>query len=171
MNNGTIYLIGMMGSGKTTVGKLLAEKMEIPFVNIDSVIEKEQVQTISQLFYSDGETHFRNLETEALKSASDCVVACGGGVVLRRENRALIRSHGTVILLTASMSELSKRTTSLDSRPLMNGPIERVKALEQLWEERRNRYTESAHFSIDTEVRTPKEVCQRILERVGNADS
>ena len=170
-NRENLYLIGMMGSGKTTIGEILANKMEKPFIDLDSLIENEQHETISNIFSRDGETQFRNLEAEALKLANGSVVACGGGVVLRRGNRVFMRSQGIVILLTASVQELSRRIKSIHSRPLLNGDKGSVKALEQLWRTRQSKYTEAAHFTVDTEGITPKNVCEKIMSIIGNENS
>ena len=170
-NRENLYLIGMMGSGKTTIGELLANKLEKPFIDLDSFIENEQDETISNIFSRDGETQFRNLETEALKLASGSVVACGGGVVLRRDNRAFMRSRGIVILLTASVHELSRRVKSIDSRPLLNGPHGRVNALEQLWGTRRTKYIKTAHLFVDTEGLTPKDIAEKIICMIGNENN
>ncbi len=170
-NRENLYLVGMMGSGKTTIGELLAKKMKKPFIDLDLLIENEQNETISNIFSREGETQFRNLEAQALKLADSSVVACGGGVVLRRDNRAFMRSRGIVILLTASVQELSRRIKSIHSRPLLNGAKGSIKALEQLWITRQTKYTEAAHYSVNTEGISPKNVCEKIMSIVGNADS
>ncbi len=104
-----IYLIGMMGSGKSTVGKTLSEKMHKPFIDLDSEIEKGTGKNISEIFDIDGEEQFRKMETKQLKQYSESIVACGGGIVLKDENREFINENGFTILLTASMEELSHR--------------------------------------------------------------
>jgi len=78
-----IYLIGMMGSGKSTVGKPLSEKMHKPFIDLDSEIEKGTGKNISEIFDIDGEEQFRKMETKQLKQYSESIVACGGGIVLK----------------------------------------------------------------------------------------
>ena len=105
----TIYLIGMMGVGKSTVGKILAEKMKLLFIDLDSEIEKSSQKSVSEIFNEDGENHFRKLESEQLKQYSGSVVACGGGITLDKKNRQYINKNGIVVLLTASINELFKR--------------------------------------------------------------
>ena len=111
-----IYLIGMMGSGKSTVGKILAEKMELLFIDLDSEIEKTGGKSVSEIFNQDGEDHFRKLESEELKQYSESVVACGGGIILDEENRQYINENGVAVLLTASMDELFKRLSDSNNR-------------------------------------------------------
>ena len=114
-----IYLIGMMGSGKSTVGKILAEKMELLFIDLDSEIEKTGGKSVSEIFNQDGEDHFRKLESEELKQYSESVVACGGGIILDEENRQYINENGVAVLLTASMDELFKRLSDSNNRPIL----------------------------------------------------
>ena len=166
LNSKNIYLIGMMGSGKSTVGELLSKKMGMHFADIDSHIEKNRGQTVAQIFATYGETHFRNLETKALKSPTDSIVACGGGIVLRNENRTFLRSNGTVILLTASTDELFRRVSNLNSRPLLNKTNDAKGMLKHLWEERKNQYNNIANFTIITDGLTQKQICNKIIDKV-----
>ena len=105
----------MMGSGKSTVGKTLSEKMHKPFIDLDSEIEKGTGKNISEIFDIDGEEQFRKMETKQLKQYSESIVACGGGIVLKDENRECINENGVTILLTASMEELSNRLSELSN--------------------------------------------------------
>ena len=115
-----IYLIGMMGSGKSTVGKTLSKKMHKPFIDLDSEIEKGIGNNISEIFDIDGEEQFRKMETKQLKQYSKSIVACGGGIILKDENRDFINENGITILLTASMEELSHRLSNSGNRPLLS---------------------------------------------------
>lgn len=166
LNSKNIYLIGMMGSGKSTVGELLSKKMGMDFADIDSHIEKNRGQTVAQIFATYGETHFRNLETKALKSPTDSIVACGGGIVLRNENRTFLRSNGIVVLLTAPLNELFRRVSDLSSRPLLNKAKDTKKTLNHIWKARKTQYINLAHFTIQTDGRTPEEVCNEIIDKV-----
>ena len=165
-NSKNIYLIGMMGCGKSTVGKLLAKILGVHFSDIDSEIEINKGQTVTEIFVNEGETHFRNLETEALKSPKNSIVACGGGIVLRNENRTFLRSNGTVILLTASIDELFRRVSNLNSRPLLNKTNDAKETLKHLWEERKNQYNNIANFTIITDGLTPQQICNKIIDKV-----
>jgi len=97
-----IYLIGMMGSGKSTMGKTLSEEIQKPFVDLDSEIEKAAGKSISEIFDNDGEDQFRKMETKQLKQYSESIVACGGGIVLNNANRQFINENGIAILLLAT---------------------------------------------------------------------
>jgi shikimate kinase len=157
-----IYLIGMMGSGKSTVGKTLSEKMHKPFVDLDSEIEKAAGKSISEIFDIDGEEQFRKMETKQLKQYSESIVACGGGIVLKDENREFINENGIAILLLATMGELTQRLSNSGNRPLLaNDNTE--EALTKLWMERQIDYLETANFTIETDGENPEELTEKIL--------
>ena len=157
-----IYLIGMMGSGKTAVGIKLSEKLKKTFIDLDSEIEKSAGKTISELFDENGEDHFRLLESEKLKTFSESVIACGGGVVLMEKNRHLIKENGTAILLTATMEELSHRLNDLNNRPLL-AHEKSENALKNIWLERQMDYLNTADFSIETDGKHPAEIAEEII--------
>ena len=157
-----IYLIGMMGSGKSTVGKTLSEKMHKPFIDLDSEIEKGTGKNISEIFDTDGEEQFRKMETKQLKQYSESIVACGGGIVLKDENREFINENGIAILLLATMGELTQRLSNSGNRPLLaNDNTE--EALTKLWMERQIDYLETANFTIETDGKNPEELTEKIL--------
>ena len=157
-----IYLIGMMGSGKSTVGKTLSEKMHKPFIDLDSEIEKGTGKNISEIFDTDGEEQFRKMETKQLKQYSESIVACGGGIILKDENREFINDNGATILLTASMEELSHRLSDSGNRPLLvdNNTEE---ALTKLWLERQVNYLNTADLTIQTDGKNPEQLTEEIL--------
>ena len=157
-----IYLIGMMGSGKSTVGKILAEKMELLFIDLDSEIEKTGGKSVSEIFNQDGEDQFRKLESEELKQYSESVVACGGGIILDEENRQYINENGVAVLLTASMEELSHRLSDSGNRPLL-ADDNTEEALTKLWLERQLHYLNTADFTIETDGKNPKQLTEIIL--------
>ena len=157
-----IYLIGMMGSGKTTVGIKLSEKLKKTFIDLDTEIEKSAGKTISELFDENGEDYFRLLESEKLKSFSESVIACGGGVVLMEKNRHFIKENGTAILLTATMKELSHRLKDSDGRPLL-AYEKSENALKNIWLERQMDYLNTADFSIETDGKHPAEIAEEII--------
>ena len=157
-----IYLIGMMGSGKSTVGKTLSEKMHKPFIDLDSEIEKGTGKNISEIFDIDGEEQFRKMENKQLKQYSESIVACGGGIVLKDENREFINENGVTILLTASMEELSHRLSDSGNRPLL-ADDNTEEALTKLWMERQIDYLETANFTIETDGKNPEELTEEIL--------
>jgi len=157
-----IYLIGMMGSGKSTVGKTLSEKIQKPFRDLDSEIEKRIGREISEIFDTDGEEQFRKMETKQLKQYSESIVACGGGIILKDENREFINGNGATILLTASMEELSHRLSDSGNRPLL-ADNNTEEALTKLWLERQLNYLNTADFTIDTDGKNPEQVTEEIL--------
>ena len=157
-----IYLIGMMGSGKTTVGIKLSEKLKKTFIDLDTEIEKSAGKTISELFDENGEDHFRLLESEILKTFSKSIIACGGGVVLMEKNRHFIKENGTAILLTATMKELSHRLKDSDGRPLL-AYEKSENALKNIWLERQMDYLNTADFSIETDGKHPAEIAEEII--------
>ena len=160
-----IYLIGMMGSGKSTVGKTLSEKMHKPFIDLDSEIEKGTGKNISEIFDIDGEEQFRKMETKQLKQYSESIVACGGGIVLKDENREFINENGATILLTASMEELSHRLSDSGNRPLL-ADDNTEEALTKLWLERQLNYLNTADFTIETDGKNPEELTKEILVQI-----
>ena len=157
-----IYLIGMMGSGKSTVGKTLSEKMHKPFIDLDSEIELGTGKNISEIFDTDGEEQFRKMETKQLKQYSESIVACGGGIILKDENREFINENGITILLLATMGELTQRLSDSGNRPLL-ADDNTEEALTKLWMERQIDYLETANFTIETDGKNPEELTEEIL--------
>ena len=158
-----LYLIGNMGSGKTTVGKRVAERLGLPFYDLDQRIEQATGLTIAELFTQQGEARFRDLESCALAEIAylpQGVVATGGGVVLRADNRALMRSRGWVIYLRASPDTLWRRLKHATDRPLLRteSPYETLRAIVQA---RESLYQE-ADWVIETDALSPEEVAEAI---------
>ena len=117
-----ISLIGFMGSGKTTIGKLLAERTGYLFIDLDRIIELSESKTINEIFTCSGEEYFREIESKIIKKVyfnNKCVFACGGGVILRGENMKLIRKNSTVFYLEISPREALNRLKGTSDRPLL----------------------------------------------------
>ena len=117
-----IFLVGLMGSGKTTVGRLLAKRLGLKFVDSDQEIESRTGATISWIFEIEGEDSFRQREMETideLTSRQGILLATGGGSVIRPENREVLKKRGIVIYLRASVSNILKRTQHDRNRPLL----------------------------------------------------
>jgi shikimate kinase len=162
-----IYLIGMMGSGKSTLGKSLSEKIQKPFVDLDSEIEKAAGKSISEIFDIDGEEQFRKMETEQLKQYSESIIACGGGIVLNNANRQFINENGIAILLLATMVELTQRLSTSNNRPLL-ADDNMEEALTKLWMERQIDYLDTANFTIETDGKNPEQLTQEILVQINS---
>jgi len=163
-----IVLVGLMGSGKTAVGRRLAERLGRPFVDTDALVEAEAGRSIAAIFAAEGEEGFRRREAEVVArvAAGDHqVIATGGGAVLRAENRAALRRSGLVIWLDAEPETLCARARAqgLNRRPLLAGPdpLERLRALAAA---RRPYYAEAAHVRIETDRRSVDEVVAAIMD-------
>jgi len=164
-----ILLVGMMGAGKTTTGKLVAEKLGWDYLDSDVEVEKKTGLTVPALFARDGEVAFRDAEAEVLRAAcartDPVVVSVAGGAVLRPENRDLLRACGDVIWLRARPTTLAARVGDGVGRPLLDGdPGAALRALDAV---RRPLYAEVADETIDVDDLTPDEVAARIIERDG----
>jgi shikimate kinase len=162
-----IYLIGMMGSGKSTLGKTLSEKIQKPFIDLDSEIEKATGKSITEIFDIDGEEQFRKMETKQLKQYSESIVACGGGIVLNNANRKFINENGIAILLLATMGQLAQRLSSSNNRPLL-ADDNMEEALTKLWLERLIDYLDTANFTIETDEKNPEQLTEEILVQINS---
>ncbi len=167
-----IYLVGFMGTGKTSVGKILAEKLNREFVEMDSVIEAEQAKPITEIFAQDGEGAFRQSEKELLKKLTnkpDLVVSCGGGLVCDLENLKLLKASGVVIALEAAPATIYQRTKTNTKRPLLNVK-EPLRAIEELLAKRRPFY-QQADQVINTEEFEPEQIADQIAKLIKTHES
>jgi shikimate kinase len=162
-----VLLIGFMGSGKSTVGRMLARRTGRPFVDLDEVIAASTGKTIASVFEDEGEEAFRVSEHAALvalRQKSPSVVACGGGIVLRGENRALLRDAGTVVYLKVSAEEALARIGDVSGRPLLAGAG--ASLAPALLASREALYTACADLVVPTEGLTPSEVVEDVAGRL-----
>jgi len=158
-----IYLVGFMGTGKTSVGRQLAKERGINFVDLDELIELQEQRRIVDIFAKEGEAYFRKIEKKVLKQVStqkQFVVACGGGVVLDRDNIKLMKKTGMMICLYAAPEEILKRVSANKDRPLLNvdKPQKRIELLLKM----RAPYYIQADKIIDTSHLTVKQVAGKI---------
>jgi shikimate kinase len=129
-----IVFVGFMGTGKTTIATQTARALKMRYVSVDDLIEKREKRTINEIFTTDGESYFRDVESEIVRELSGqdgLVIDTGGGVVIREENIAALKSGGTVICLTADEDAVMERTKKYKHRPLLNveDPKGRIRAL------------------------------------------
>ncbi len=165
-----IYLIGFMGAGKTSVGRILAEKLRLEYCDLDELIEAECGKTISSIFSDHGEAFFRELESKTLRSVSQNggqIVATGGGVVLRQSNWKIMKEEGITIYLKASPDVLWNRIKNDTSRPLLQveKPFEKVRELLSL----RMPLYEKADIVIETENKSPENIADNIIGQLSDS--
>jgi thiamine-phosphate pyrophosphorylase len=158
---GRIYLVGFMGSGKTTVGRRVAERLQVPFVDLDAEIERTSGKTVRALFESVGEPAFRELEStflEATRSLPHAVVATGGGGYVREENRRAIASLGTAVFLDVPLTVLLERLADKTDRPLFES-AEQAAALAA----EREPFYRMGSIPVALRLESPEEAADRVL--------
>jgi 3-dehydroquinate synthase len=156
-----VFLIGFMGAGKSTVGPRLAARLEMPFIDLDDRIVAQQGRPIADIFDTEGEARFRELEREALESLAeepDSVVACGGGIVTVAETGARLRELGTVVYLRTTVAATMERIRDRSTRPLLSDP----EGATRLLAERTAHYAEFADIEVDTVGQTPVSLAEQI---------
>jgi shikimate kinase len=159
-----IALIGFMAVGKSAVGRSLAKKLRLRFVDLDQVIEKTAGMKISEIFVQKGEPYFRQLEKKTLAKVlqgEQQVIATGGGVIMDDDSLMLLRDRALLIGLTASVDVLLTRAGSSSKRPLLK-EANRKEQVEELLTQRQNRYAQ-AHVTIDTSELTVAQVVEKIV--------
>jgi shikimate kinase/3-dehydroquinate synthase len=163
-----IFLVGLMGAGKTTVGRALAKRLNKRFIDSDHEIEARTGASIPLIFEIEGEESFRQREAEVIRDLTaqhDIVLATGGGAILNAESRALLKSRGTVIYLRASVNSILQRTSHDKNRPLLQTADPR-KRIEELARQREPYYREVAHIVIDTGRPNVQWLMQNILTQL-----
>ena len=166
--SGNVFLVGLMGAGKTSVGKLLAKHLAKTFCDCDQEIESATGVKIPVIFEIEGEAGFRARETKMLAelaTRSDIVLATGGGAVLSAENRNLLKSNGTVVYLRAAAADLWQRTRHDKNRPLLKTP-EPLARLEQLHAERDPLYASVADIIVDSGSQSVAALVQRVEQQL-----
>jgi shikimate kinase len=168
---GSIFLVGMMGAGKTSVGRVLAKRLQKTFYDSDHVIEDRTGVKIPVIFEIEGEAGFRVRESaivDELTALRDIVLATGGGAVLSEKNRDRLRTRGTVIYLRASVRDLLSRTRHDKNRPLLLQAADPRARLTELYETRDPLYRQVAHLTVDTGNQSltslVNRLCQLLLE-------
>ncbi len=164
MSSNNIFLVGMMGAGKTTIGRALAQRLGREFVDTDRVLVERTGVPVATIFEIEGEAAFRRRESAVLAefgAQGGGVISTGGGAVLTAENRELMRRHGTVIYLRARIEHLWERTRHDTSRPLLATPDPRG-TLSKLLIERDPLYREAAHLIVDTGAQSAAALVARV---------
>jgi shikimate kinase len=158
-----IFLTGFMGAGKTSVGRQLAERLAIPVVDTDQLIEQKIGKSINEIFAEEGEAAFRKYEREILKTLQleNVIITTGGGMVIQKENRDLMKENGVVIYLHCEPEEILRRLASDETRPLLKQQ-NKQEQIKRLWAERLPYYQE-AHFLINTTNKTITEIVDDIV--------
>jgi len=166
MKSTNIFLIGPMGAGKTTVGRLLAQKLSLTFIDSDHEIENHTGVDIPLIFEKEGEEGFRRREADIIDELSqrkNIVLATGGGAVIKEMNRKNLINRGLVIYLQADIKHLLRRTRKDRNRPLLQGPNPEQK-LREIMEQREPLYRQTADYVIDTGKYSVQAIINQILE-------
>jgi shikimate kinase len=164
LHRGNLFLVGMMGSGKSTLGRLLAKRLDKAFYDADAELERKLGVTIPVIFEIEGEAGFRDREEAViadLVGQTNIVLATGGGAVIRAPNRERLKQNGTVLYLHATPATLAERTRRGKNRPLLRGadPLAR---LTELYETRDTLYRETADFVVESDREQVNRLAQRL---------
>lgn len=163
-----IFLIGFMGVGKSTIAARLGERLGEPVVEMDQVIVNQQDMEISDIFAEYGENYFRKLETDLLEELSQKrgqIVSCGGGAVVKEENVHAMKRNGRIILLTAEPETIFGRVKDSADRPILQENMS-VDYIEELMEERREKYWEAADFAVTTDRKSIDQIADEICAKL-----
>lgn len=168
LHSGNLILVGLMGSGKTTMGRALAKHLGCTFVDSDDEVQQRTGVTIPHIFDVEGEYGFRQRETSAIRELvqrNDMVLATGGGAVLAEENRALLQQNGIVVYLKANVHDLWVRTRHDKNRPLLQTGDPRAK-LTELFQQRDSLYQQVADITVQTGRQTVHGLMLHLLTEI-----
>lgn len=163
-----VFLIGFMGSGKSTIAWCLAKNYGMDMIDMDQLIVEREGMSISDIFTQKGELYFRDAETKLLiemEMEQNKVVSCGGGVVLREENVHAMKKCGQVVLLDAKPETILERVKDDDNRPLLRGN-KNVQFIRDMMAKRQPKYEAAADFVIHTDEKSADMICKEIIEKV-----
>ena len=163
-----IFLIGYMGTGKSTVAASMAKQYGMEVLEMDQMIVDREGMSISDIFAEHGEEYFRNVETKLLleiQTQENKIVSCGGGVVLRKQNVEEMHKGGSIVLLSAKPETILERVKDDDSRPLLQGN-KTVQFISEMMEKRRTKYESAADIIIQTDNKQVVDICNEILKQI-----
>lgn len=162
-----IILIGLMGAGKTTIGKELSNKLNLRFIDMDDEIEKQSKMSIVDIFKKYGENRFREIESKLLEKIAledDIIISTGGGIIKIDDNRKLLKKQDNVVFLNGSIDTLVKNVSNdIYKRPLLKDSTDLYIKIEELLSERYEKYKESSNIIIDINNKNINEVVSQIL--------
>ena len=164
----SIFLIGFMGAGKSTIARSLQRSLNFPLVEMYERIVREQGMSINEIFEKYGENHFRQIESDLILTIGDedaSIVSCGGGVVVRPQNVENMKKSGKIVFLKATPETIYERVKNSTDRPILNGHMN-VEYIAQLMEKRRALYEGAADITIETDGKTKEEICSEIICRL-----
>lgn len=166
--NKNVFFIGFMGCGKSTMARMLAEKMQMSLIEMDETIEAESGMSINEIFQTYGEQHFRDLESQLIlriMETGGAVVSCGGGAILRPENVEHMKANGKVIYFSAKPETIYKRVRNSVNRPLLNGNMN-VEYIAKLMEERLPKYQAAADETIFVDEKEKIQVLEELIKLI-----
>ena len=164
---GNIVLTGMMGTGKTAVGRFLAEQLKVPFYDLDELIEQKSGLSIATIFREQGEAVFRTFEQEVVSrfgGLQGCIIATGGGTLVNPDNMRHLQKHGEIICLTAAPERILERVQGMEHRPLL-WHADKLDRIREVMQGRAEVYSQVGE-PIDTTDLSVEEVAVRILARI-----
>ena len=168
MGKSNIFLIGFMGTGKTTVSRSLSELLGYEEIDTDAWIERQQNMSIAEIFENSGEQAFRDMETELLRGLGKerhKIISCGGGMALRQENVKLMQEHGVVTLLTAEPETILVRVQGSDERPILKWNMN-VSYIRELLAKRISYYQAAGEVVVATDLQSPQEIAEEIEKKL-----
>ena len=166
--NKNIMLIGFMGAGKTTVSRELSRMTGKKELDMDAYIVEKEGMSIADMFEKYGEEYFRKKETESLieiMKNKNCIVSCGGGVVVKDENVEHMKDGGTVVLLTATPETTLSRVKNSTDRPILNGNMN-IEFITNLMNKRKDRYLSVADVIVATDNKIVSDICKEIMDKI-----
>lgn len=168
----SIFLIGFMGAGKSTIARALQRKLGFPLIEMDERIVKEQGMSINDIFAQYGEDHFRDIESQLIVDIGKeepSIVSCGGGVVVRPQNTQNMKEIGRIVFLKATPETIYERVKNSTDRPILNGHMN-VEYIAELMEKRRALYEAAADITIQTDGKTREQICEEIIGKMRNTN-